>query len=710
MKKAFWFLIIINFIFITTAQNKILSPKDCVTKAYTELRPKTIFELQWLPNTNDFVFLSNDYKSFKIQNAESKKVKLLFSIDQLNNILTLNNFNKLKFLPYVNFISPNEFYFKNKFLKINLKNKTVDLLFNSIEAARNITFSKDLKKLSFTKKNNLFVVNSNHETINISKEKNPHIIFGQSVHRDEFGINGGMFWSPKSNKLAFYRMDETMVTDYPIVDYSVRPAKVEYIKYPMAGDKSHHVTVGVYSLKSKKTIYLQTGLPAEKYLTTVTWTPDEKYILIAELNRGQDHLQVVKYDAETGKRVKVLFEETDKEFVEPETPIYFLPNSNNKFLWHSERTGFKHIYLYDLEGNLIKQITNGDWVVTNFNGFDKNNNIYITTTKETPIERHLYKVSLTDGTIKKLTSESGVHNIKFNGKYFIDSYSNLETPPVIKVKNNDGKELQTLLKAKNPFTKYTFGKTKIFTIKANDGTDLYCRMTLPVNFDKSKKYPAIVYVYGGPHSQDVQNKFPMGRYALWARMMSQKGYIVFYCDNRGTDNRGTKFEQATHRRLGTIEIADQLKGVEYLKSTGFVDENRLGVWGWSFGGFMTTSLMLRTNNTFKVGVAGGAVINWKYYEIMYTERYMDTPQENPEGFETANLLNYVQNLKGKLLLVHGTSDPVVLWQHTLMFAKKAASLNVPLDYFPYVGHPHGVGGKDAIQLYNKITNYFLNNL
>ncbi len=422
---------------------------------------------------------------------------------------------------------------------------------------------------------------------------------------------------------------------------------------------------------------------------------------------------MIKYNSKTGEPVDTLFEETNRKYVHPMHPLTFVPGHPDWFLWRSERDGWDHIYLYNTSGKLIKKLTKGNWVVVDFLSFDASaKNIFFTSTKQSPIERQLYKLNIKSGKMRRLTKGSGVHRIilRKDGKYFADRFTSLTVPGITSIVNSEGEYLLTVHKSENPIKNYNTGKIRIFKIKTENNADLYCRMVTPVNFDSTKKYPVIVYVYGGPGVQLILNAWPVGRYAFWFQKMAEEGFIVFTVDNRGSANRGLAFEQATFRHLGTVEISDQMRGVKYLKSLAYVDTNRLGVFGWSFGGFMATSLMLRTHNTFKVGVAGGAVIDWKYYEVMYTERYMDTPQANPEGYKEANLLNYVKNLKGKLLLVHGTSDVTVVWQHTLMFAKKAADLDVPLDYFPYVGHKHGVVGIDAIHLYNKITNYFLDNL
>jgi dipeptidyl-peptidase-4 len=422
----------------------------------------------------------------------------------------------------------------------------------------------------------------------------------------------------------------------------------------------------------------------------------------------------MKFNAVTGEPVKMLFEEESDKYVEPENDPIFLPGSSDKFLWLSERDGFDHYYLYDTDGNLIKQVTSGEWVVTGFEGFDESGeNIFFTGTKDGAINQNLYKVNIESDEMTRLTKEDGYHSVQVNdsGDFIIDSYTSNDVPRTAQILDGDGEVVNTVQKSDDPLKDYKLGKIEYLKIKAADGvTDLNARIIYPVDFDPNKKYPVIVFVYGGPHAQMVLNTYPFGRYHLWNQLMAQKGYIVFTVDNRGSANRGRDFEQAIFRNLGEVEVADQLAGLDYLKAQGFADLDRVGVFGWSYGGFMTGSLMMRTDGAYKVGVAGGTVCDWKYYEVMYGERYMDTPESNPEGYEASSLLNRITDLKGKLLLLHGTSDPVVVWQHSLMLAKKAAENNIPLDYFPYIHHGHGVGGPDALQMQHKITNYFLENL
>lgn len=713
-KHSSLFFAILFFTSQFFAQEKLFTVEDVTLNAYSKFAVDNLKQLKWLPSSDSYVYVDKNSVILKFDTKKNKPDTLV-KLEDINSQLEKLEIPKLNNFPIINWETASSFSFwANDFwLNYDLKNKQIKKIANIENDGENKTVSPNSKYVAFTKANNLYVSLSTTQTVQISHDADTNIVNGQAVHRNEFGINEGIFWSPNSNYIAYYRMDQTMVTDYPLVDISYTPARLKNIKYPMAGQASHHVTIGIYNIKTGETIWLKTGEPLDQYFTCLTWSPDEKYFYVAHLNRDQNHLQLKKYNPANGDVVKVLFEEKSDKYVEPQNPLTFLPNSSNKFLWFSQRDGFNHLYLYDTEGNLLNQVTKGNWLVTSLLGFDKSGkNIFVGSTKESPLERHFYKVNIESGKMEKMTNEKGTHYISVSpeNNYYFDLYSSTSIPREINLKNKKGEVVKNLLSAKNPFTDYKIGDTKIFTLKNDEGIDLYCRMITPPDFDSTKKYPVIVYVYGGPHDQEITDSFGYGRYFMWFYMMAQKGYILFTLDNRGSANRGLEFEQATFRQLGTVEIKDQMTGVNYLKSLPYVDGNRFGVYGWSYGGFMTTSLMLRTNNAFKVGACGGAVIDWKYYEVMYTERYMDTPEINPDGYKNASLLNYVQNLNGKLLLVHGTFDPTVVWQNTLMFAKKAADLNKPLDYFPYIGHGHGVSGIDALHLYTKITNYFLDNL
>ncbi len=545
-----------------------------------------------------------------------------------------------------------------------------------------------------------------------------NVALGESVHRNEFGINGGLFWSHKANRLAFYRMDQSMVEDYPIVNTKAREAKVRNIKYPMAGMKSHEVTVGVWDCASQKLVYLNTARDTtvherEMYLTNIAWSPDEKYVFIAKVNREQNHMWLEQYDAATGGFVKTLFEETNPRYVEPCEPMIFTPKGD-QFLWYSMRDGYKHLYLYNMDGTLVKQVTKGEYEVEGFIQFDKKGeNIFIYANKDNLAGRDAYRVNLKKGTMECMTmTENGLHGthsvvVNEAGTMWVDMWSSVNVPMRADLRDWKHKNpIKTFFEAENPLKDYAMPGVKLGTIKAADGkTDLYYRLITPPNYRTYEKYPTLVYVYGGPHSQLVTDSW-LGGGNLYFMYLAQQGYVVFTLDNRGTDNRGFEFESCTHRHLGEIEMADQMEGVKFLKSLAFVDQQRMGVEGWSFGGFMTITMKLAHPEVFKVGCAGGPVIDWKWYEIMYGERYMDTPQENPEGYENNCLLNKAKNLEGRLLVIHGAEDNTVVWQHSLEFIERCINNYKQVDYFVYPHHEHNVLGRERLHLYKKMFDYY----
>ena len=547
-----------------------------------------------------------------------------------------------------------------------------------------------------------------------------NIVLGESVHRNEFGINGGLFWSPKASRLAFYRMDQSMVVDYPLVNTKAREAEVRNIKYPMAGMKSHEVTVGVWDCATEKLVYLNTARDTtvherEMYLTNIAWSPDEQYVYIAKINREQNHMWLEQYDAATGDFVKVLFEETNPRYVEPCEPMIFTPKGD-QFLWYSMRDGYKHLYLYNLDGSLVKQVTKGEYEVEGFIQFNKKGeNIFIYANKNNLDGRDAYRVNLKNGTMECLTnynSAEGTHTVVINdeGTRMVDYFSAVDNPGEVNYVININKPANhrdyNIYRAENPLKDYAMPGVELGTIKAADGkTDLYYRLITPPDMKPGEKYPTLVYVYGGPHSQLVTDSW-LGGGNLYFMFLAQQGYVVFTVDNRGTDNRGFEFESCTHRHLGEREMADQMEGVKFLKSLPYVDQDRMGVEGWSFGGFMTITMKLAHPEVFKVGCAGGPVIDWKWYEIMYGERYMDTPQENPEGYEANSLLNKAQNLEGRLLVIQGAEDNTVVPQHSTEFIERCINNFKQVDYFMYPHHEHNVLGRERLHLYQKMFQYY----
>lgn len=487
----------------------------------------------------------------------------------------------------------------------------------------------------------------------------------------------------------------------------------------MAGETSHKVTVGVYNLKTGKTIYLKAGDPTDRYFTNIAWSPDCKKVYMIELNRDQTDMALVSYDATTGNKLETLYKEHNDKYVHPVTPITFLPWDDSKFILQSEKDGYNHLYLFNTKGEQLKQITSGKWLVLELVGFNESKkSAIILSTECSPIQNNLYMVNIETGKRTLLDNGKGFHAstrgagghcemiLSSTGKYLYDNYSEPDVPRKINIVSTGDAKNVNYFTAADPWKGYNVPEYSCGTIKAADGTtDLYYRMVKPIGFDPNKKYPTVVYVYGGPGIRNVEARWHYASRS-WETYMAQKGYLLFILDNRGSCDRGRDFEQATFRHLGVEEMKDQLKGVEYLKSLAYVDTTRMGVHGWSFGGFMTTSLMTTYPEVFKVGVAGGPVIDWKWYEVMYGERYMDTPQANPEGYAETSLINKAKNLKGKLQIIIGTVDPTVVPQHAISFLKACIEAGTQPDFFVYPGEGHNMMGHQSVHLHERITQYF----
>ena len=688
---------------------------------FAQNTPKQLTLENVMPGGDAYVFTENIYglswwgdkcvrpemDKLILINPKDGKEEVLLSLDEVNQILSqqgvlkLSNFYRVR-LPWAN---EKKLYFEqdHQFVLVDWQSKKATVLHKAAPKAENIDFNTNSKNLAYTVDNNLWV---NEKQIT----DNPQgIVAGQTVHRSEFGIRKGTFWSNSGDLLAFYLKDETMVTEYPLVDITTRIATLNNVRYPMAGMDSHKVKVGVYNPKNGSTIYLNTGDATDRFFTNISWSPNDESIYLAEVNRDQNEAKLCQYSSTDGELIEVLYQENHPKYVEPQTPIAFLPWNSKQFLLQSQRDGFNHIYLMNTEGELIKQITNGEWLVQDLVGFNPSKKeIIITGTQESPLQSNLLAVSVSNGKVRKLDNQEGVHSplLSSSGTYLIDSYSSPNTARSIDIVNvNKGTKIN-LLQAEDPYKGYEMPNIEVGTIKAADGvTDLYYRLVTPKNLDKTKKHPAIVYVYGGPHAQMINSSWNYGVRG-WDIYMANKGYVIFTLDNRGSANRGLEFENCTFRELGIKEGEDQVEGVKFLDTLGYVDTDRVGVHGWSFGGHMTTALMLRYPEIFKVGVSGGAVMNWAYYEIMYGERYMDTPQTNPEGYKKTNLSNYADQLKGRLLLIHDDHDTTCVPQHTLSFLKACINARTYPDLFIYLNHAHNVQGRDRVHLYEKITRYF----
>ena len=573
----------------------------------------------------------------------------------------------------------------------------------------------------YTKGRSLYYQSGNGLVLTIGGSRDENITYGQYVSRNEFGIEDGIFWSPDSTKVAFYKKDESKVTSFPLLDITTRTGSLKEIKYPMAGMDSEIVHVGVYNLMRCSCVYLKVNdFGEDQYLTNVSWTPDGTKVLVQVLDRSQKHMHLNMYDANTGAFIKTLLTEDNAKYVEPQDPVWFVKGTENLFIYRTDnRDGYRNLYLCDLNGN-VRRLTETDADVA----YVANDGEYVwyTSAEVSPVENHLFRVKINVpskalwkgvetvkiGKPQQLTSDEGWHTIAMSPdcRHYIDSWSSLCVPRMTTLCASDGTPIRTMLTADDPTEDYAYTEITLGTVKSADGKfDNYYRLIKPKDFDPSKKYPVIVYVYGGPHSQMVKNTY-MAELRRWEMYMAQRGYLVYVQDNRGTQNRGAAFEKAIHRQCGQAEMADQMVGVKMLMELPYVDKDRIGVHGWSYGGFMTISLITNYPDVFKVAVAGGPVIDWKWYEVMYGERYMDHPDVNPEGYEKTSLINKAKDLKGKLLICQGAIDPVVLWEHSLSFVRACVVNNVQVDYFPYPCHEHNVSGKDRVHLHDKISMYF----
>lgn len=713
MKRIFllaYLLIICALFSAANAQSKKLSMEDAILGQWGKFYPESLSQLSWKGESNLISYVSND----EIMAAKpGEEAKAIFSLSILNEILKSAECEEVNQFPRFSWIGSDiiQFTSRGKLIKIDLLNKKLVLKLEINSLAENIEFCAANSSIAYTIENNLYVSNVDGNEFAVTSDKDKNIVNGQTVSRSEYGITDGIFWSPKGKYLAFYRKDESKVTSFPLVDISTRVGDLKEIKYPMAGMNSEAVSLGVYNYKMKSTVWIQPNdFESDQYLTNISWGADGEFIYIQVLNRASDHAKLNKYEAATGKFVKTLFEEKDDRWVEPSHELIFLKNSPDRFIYQTNnRDGFNHAYLYDVEGDLIKQLTYGDWEIIEILGFDSSEkNMFFVSTEVSPIERHVYKLNLKTGKRVRLTMDEGTHAVQVStdGKYIIDNYSSLNIPRKINIADAKGKVIKELVNAENKLADYNLGEISLGTIKsADEKTDLHYRMVKPEGFDPNKKYPVVIYVYGGPHAQMVTNNW-LGGSRLWEQYMAQNGYLIYVLDNRGSANRGKEFEAVIHRQCGQPEMADQMKGVEFLKSLPYVDADRFGVHGWSYGGFMTISLITNYPEVFKVGVAGGPVIDWKWYEAMYGERYMDTPEENPEGYAKTSLIAKVKDLKGKLLICQGAMDNTVLWQHSLNFVRECIKNNIQVDYFPYPSAEHNVRGRDRIHLKQKVSNYF----
>lgn len=704
---------------LTLAQRD-LTIEEATIGAYREFAPKSVNFIQW-QNDESFTHIDERYRNLMVRSQSNQfQPEVLLSLTDLQQALQAKNADfpvaQVYYFPYqYEWISKNlarfpiETQTNHHEVFYDFAKKEIQSIFTYPNTASEVLLSDNQQYIAYLDDDIIKLLAPNGETTAITQKEEGIVYGSKGTHREEFGITQGMWFSPKSDKLLYYRKDESMVSDYPLIDFGQRIAQHQPFKYPMAGMKSEEVTLWVYDINNQKHLSLQTGEPKEQFLTMVTWHPNGQSVLVGLLNRGQNHLKINQYDANTGAFIKTLLEEKADKYVEPQYPLYFNPDNDKQFVYFTETDGYRQPHLYDMNGKIVRKLGHQDVVVKEVIGID-NNQLWYVGTANRALNNALYVVDLKNGKTQKLNQKAGTHEFSINPSktYFTDQYSNINQPNSLDVVQVKSQETITLLTAENPYEGVIdLPKMELIEVTADDNqTILNGRIIYPADFDANKKYPVLMYVYGGPHAQLVSNSW-LGGASLFDYYMAQQGFVVFTLDNRGSANRGRDFEQIIHRQLGQIEMKDQLKGIDYLKSLPFVDADKIGVSGWSYGGFMTTSLLLNHPEIFKVGVAGGPVMDWKWYEVMYGERYMDTPEENPEGYALTSTIDKANQLQGRLLIIHGAQDPVVVQQHSMAFVEACIKAGKQVDYFLYPTHEHNVMGMDRVHLNAKIADYFL---
>lgn len=706
-------LVLLLFIPFALNAQKALTLRDAVLKAGTDFAPERLRGLQWIEGAANYSYVKDD----KLMRGTLGKSVDTSILDVAGLNASIADSTKLKALPPMEWLSPSRvrFFHNGRYHTYDLGAKTTTPV-QLPEGAEDDDFEPTTGNIAFTEENDLYIRSgANGNVVRVTTDGADGIVNGKSVHRQEYGITKGTFWSPKGERLAFCRMDETMVSPYFLEDISTKPSTFDKIRYPMAGGTSHHVTVGIHDMATGKKVYLKTGEPLDQYLTNISWSSDSRYVHVVHLDRKTENLKLVRYDASTGDPLATLLEEHDAKYLEPQHPAHFLKSKASQYIWQSQRDGWNHLYLYDASKGLVRQLTKGNWVVKEVVGFDPKETFAIVEgtaeivagNPKGAIETHIYRIDLATGKTTRLTTESGTHHAQLStdGATIIDTWSSTSTANRIVLRESrSGKIVKDLLTSKDPLAGVTVGSIELLTIPGESGDFLNARLIKPSFFDKDKKYPVLIYTYNGPHVQLVTNSFLCGA-SLWMLEAAERGYLVWTVDGHGSDHRGRDFEQAVHRHLGETEVRDQMRGVDFLKGQPYVDGTRMAVHGWSFGGHMTTAMLTRYPGTFKAGVAGGPVMDWSLYEVMYTERYMDTPTENPEGYAATTLPTSADKLQDDLLIITGGKDDTVLPQHAYSFLKACVDKGVPVDFFDYPGHGHNVRGKDRLHLMDKVLEY-----
>ncbi len=709
-------------LFILTSFSLVAQQKISVEEIYTgAFRAKAMDELQSLKNTNQYTVLNSD-RATRTQQidlfdyATLQKVATLIDTKNIPSLADgIDSFtfsNDEKQILIANNTNP---IFRHSFTAdyylYNIATKEITKLLDQVQEP---TFSPDGTKIGYAKANDLFVLDLiSKKTTQITTDgKKNSIINGITdwVYEEEFAFVRAFDWSADSKKLAFIRFDESEVPEFSMTIYKkdLYPT-VETFKYPKAGEKNAVVSLFVYDVAAATSKAISLGNYSDFYIARMKWTNDANVLCAQVLNRHQDNLDLIFVDGTTGV-AKVVMNEKDAAYVDVTDNLTFL--KDNSFIWTSEKDGFNHIYLYDKTGKLKNQVTKGNWEVTSYYGFDeKSKTVYYQSTENGSTVRDVYKISLDGKNKVKLSQQVGTNGATFspNFDYFINTYSSATTPPTYSLNNSkDGKQVKGIvdnIALTEKLKKYNLPTKEFFELTTEKGNKLNAWMIKPKDFDATKKYPVFMYQYSGPGSQQVANDW-LDANDMWFMMLSQQGYITVCVDGRGTGFKGAAFKKMTQKELGKYEVEDQIDAAKVIGNYSYVDKTRIGIFGWSFGGFMASNCILKGADVFKMAIAVAPVTNWRFYDSIYTERYMQTPQENASGYDTNSPINFADKLKGNFLLIHGTADDNVHFQNSMQFIEALVQANKQFDWAVYPDKNHGIyGGKTRIQLFNKMTNF-----
>ncbi|MEE4197141.1 MAG: S9 family peptidase [Bacteroidales bacterium] len=685
-------------------------------------REKSVYGIRSMNDGEHFTTLEEGKKITRYSYQSGEAIEVLFNT--IENDMTIRDYQFSADESKILLATNAEYIYRRSYTAdyyiYDIESKTLNKLSDNGRQMFAV-FSPDASKVAFVRKNNLFIKNlkTDKEKQITTDGKFNHIINGGTdwVYEEEFAFTRAFFWSPEGDKIAFYKFDESEVPEFNMTKYNheLYPENYAY-KYPKAGEKNSVVSIHVYHLNSGETHTMDVGKETDQYIPRIKWTHENNKLVIIRENRLQNHIEILLANTDTGTP-KVIYEEKNKYYIERIDDSYMTLTEDGKyFIINSEKDGWNHLYLYDIDGNFVNQITQGDWDVTDFIGVDsKTNTVYYQAAEESPLHRAVYSIKTNGSKKKKLSDQKGNNRAVFSKgfKYYINYYSSSETPRYITLHNKKGKLIRVMednQELKETIKTYAFTPVEFLTINTPSSKwDLNAYMIKPPDFDPNKKYPLFMYLYGGPGSQSVLDRW--SRSYAWFQMLAQKGYIVVCVDNRGTGGRGEEFKKMTYGQLGKYETIDQVEAAEYLSNQPYIDENRTGIFGWSYGGFMSTSCLFLGNDVFEMAIAVAPVSSWRYYDSIYTELYMGLPQDNPDGYDDNSPLNHADKLQGKYLLIHGTADDNVHFQNSIELSEKLVQENKQFEMQFYMDKDHGIyGGNTSYHLYTRMTQFILENL